>query len=317
MSLDLILLDKKKIKTKFLILDILFKIDKGYLTAEIYKMLGLSPQRFRYYLNKYLIENELIEKEYRTLGGVKYKLTEKGERIKKFFIQYGKQLESGYIRLHHIIFKIPIIKHGQISAQKIWETKNIIWYYNNFNKNVSYKWNHSNLFVMVKSIYSNNISEAINTARTQVDHVVEFLESKGFKFDKSKIEISRRPHVAIIDPHINEISKTIFDALKLEASSEESKIDASEGFGEYEIVGKKEDMNMLDLTKYVETAQRLPQKVVQLENDLNIIKNELIPAIHELSKQIKLHLEATKEWKQTASEIRDALKRLIEVLDKK
>ena len=310
--IDNVNISEKNVKSKILLLDILGKIDKGYMTSEIWRMLGWKRQLLYYYIRK-LKKLGLIELEYRTHGGAKYKLTPKG---KNFYIRYVSSLK-GYIRLHHYQLKYPIYKIGNLQYDKTWQSNGVTWFYKYWNKHYSIKWNDRYLHVMIKDLKKDSAVELLNQARNEANQIVEELNKNfGFEIDVNKCEVVRKPHFAIITPHTYILSKEISETLKTEIQTENAKIDESEGFGEYEIVGNKED-KLDEICELADATLNFPKKLLNLERkfseiekDWSVVRNDLIPAISELAKQIKLHLEVMNEMKETLKEIRESLKEM-------
>lgn len=86
--------------------------------------------------------------------------------------------------------------------------------------------------------------------------------------------------------------------------SEDIWVDASHGTDELETFSDN---------KSLEKLLAVPDEIAQVKQDMNDLKAVFIPAIEALTEQIRLHLKATEEWRQSAQEIRDALKDITEL----
>ncbi|RLG43130.1 MAG: hypothetical protein DRO01_00105 [Thermoproteota archaeon] len=305
---------KRKVKVKFLLFDILNKIHNGYLTTDIYKKYGMRKQNFYYYIRK-LKNLGLIELEYRTLGGAKYRLTPKGKNFYEGFVSSLK----GYIRLHHVIFTYPIKKFGNLRFQRDWYANGTHFFYLKWSKHVGLRWNHVSMDVMISSLWGKSPFELLDEAKNLANEVIsELTKVHGFEFGEGKL--TRKPHFAIINQQTLNLANKIFKKLGMETTTEVSKVDGSEGFAEYEIVSDKNDEDPEDLAKYAEIAQNFPKYIYDMQKDISELKqtitNQLVPAISELSRQIQLHLEATQEWKTSATEIKNSISELTTVLKK-
>jgi len=266
---------KKFVKRKFLLLDILGKINKGIPPYEIAKLYGWSRQRLNYYL-KMLKEANLIRLKYRTNVAF-YELT---EECKNFYIGYVKPLSSG-IRLHNVSFIYPILKEGNLTPQKVWQLNGVC---NRLKResNCSIVWNHKNLIINISSLVGNNAFDLFNKAKNIADSIAEKIQ-KDYGFELGSGKLNRKPHFAVLHPLINQISKHI------EFSSEEAKIDESEGYGELEFFDPEKTQKFIELPERIEALENLMSKQIEI--------------LTEYSKQIALHLEVLNEMKETLKKI--------------
>jgi uncharacterized coiled-coil protein SlyX len=118
------------------------------------------------------------------------------------------------------------------------------------------------------------------------DELSRSLLAYGFKLGPGSI--SRKPHFAVLDPVINEISKN------LEFSSNDAKIDRSEGSGELEYF----DPGAVD--RFVKMPERLERLAEHLENQDKILEG--------FSKNIELHQAVLCEIRDAIRELKGSLK---------
>jgi hypothetical protein len=263
------------VKRKFLLVDILIRLQKGETFYGMKKSYGWTKERLNYWKNE-LKKANLINKVDHTRPAL-YELTEEG---KNFTIQYVNQFNDG-IRLHNIIFTYHLLKEGNLTPEKTWSFNSTV---NKLKKdsNATITWTHNSLNIAIASLIGNNAYELQNRARNISDNIITILK-KEYDFQIGEGRISRRPHFAVLNPLIDKISNHI------QLSSDIAKIDESEGSGELEYFEPNR------VQKFIE----MPERLYKLEEHL-IRQTEIMD---KFSSNLELHLAVL-------NEIKDAIRRL-------
>jgi predicted transcriptional regulator len=267
---------KINVKTKFLLHDILNKLALGMYPSLIAERFGWRRQRIHYYISK-LISLGLIQEKFRSSIKI-YELTSEC----KNFITGCNQLLTFNIRLHNVSYSYPIVKNSTMPYDK---EISVLGYWNKQIKrinNVTIEKTTQHIIIHVGSLIGSDPFELLNKARSMADEIRILLE-KDLGFQLGDPVLSRKPHFAVQDPIANKIVNHV------QISTDQAKLDASEGLGELEYF----DPQAVD--NYI----KLPEKVAALEKHL--IKQTHI--MDQFSKNIELHLAVL-------SEIRDAVKKL-------
>lgn len=270
---------EQEVKRKFLLLDILGRIEKGETPYDIRKKYGWSRQRLNYWI-KQLKNADLIRLKIRSNIAI-YELTPEG---KNFYTGCVQPFTSG-IRLHNIQFTYPVIKEGNLEWEKQWELKGLI---NKLKKesNATIVLNGNSLSIYISSLIGSNAFELQDKAKNIADGIAEKLK-KDFGFELGQGVLVRKPHFTVLNPIFDKISR------HLEFSSQTAKIDESEGSGELEFFEPNKVQQFIEL----------PERIEKLENHL-IRQTEIMDAF---SRQLELHLSVLQEMKETLKAIREVL----------
>jgi len=267
---------KTAVKTNFLLHELLQLLAKEMYGTEIAKKFGWSRQKLHYYISK-LKKLGLIHEKVRS-SMILYELTPEC----KSFITGCNKFYNGAIRLHNISYSLEILQDADMPHDK---EISVLGYWNKQIKRLSdatIEKTTKHIIIHIKSLVGSDPYELINKSRTTVEELRIILE-KSFKFKLGDPMLIRKPHFAVMDPLANKIVKHI------QVSTEEAKLDASEGLGELEF------FDPVSVDNYI----KMPQKIAELENHL-IKQTEIMD---QFSKNLELHL-------QVLQEIRDAVKEM-------
>jgi DNA-binding PadR family transcriptional regulator len=267
-----------RVKSKILLYDILIRIDRNESQDEIRRWYGWSKQRLYYYISK-LKKAGIIKIKVRDKIAL-YELTEKGKVFFKEHIQY---LNSS-IRLHNIEYIANIESLGTITHEKEWKLRGIL---NRLKRetNCTMVWNNNTMRFIVSSLFGTNAFQLMEDSKNIVRNIIKNLELE-FGLKIGELTLNRKPHFAIKTPIAEQFSNN------LEITTDEGKIDASEGYGEIDYFTPESADAYINMPK---TLKQLDQK--------------LVPAIDRLTEQINLHLEVLDEMRLTLKEIRESLKK--------
>lgn len=270
---------EQEVKRKFLLLDILNRINKGETPYDIRKKFGWSRQRLNYWI-KQLKNADLIRLKVRSNIAI-YELTPEG---KNFYTGCVNSFISG-IRLHNVQFSYPVLKEGNLDWQKQWQLKGLINKAKK-EKNATIVLNGKTLSIFVSSLIGSNAFELFDKAKNIADELAERLK-KEFNFELGQGTLTRKPHFAVLNPIFDKISR------HLEFSSEVAKIDESEGSGELEFFEPNKVQKFIELPETIETLT------------FHLVRQTEI--MNQFSEQLKLHLLVLNEMKETLKAIREVL----------
>lgn len=266
---------KREVKTKLLLIELCYLLSAGEYTSSIAKRYGWGKQRINYYM-RILRKGNLIEKEFRS-SYKKYRLTEEG---KKFITECGW---GQGVNLHNISYKYEILKEGEgFEWDKIVKLQGWTKFLKK-EKDFSIERTPKHIIIHLSKLFSSDPYEAQNKSRTVSDSSIKILRDKGWVLGEA--ELIKKPHYALVDPVIARFAD------KVQLSTEESKVDKSEGFGELEYFTPQKANDYI----------KMPQRVAELEQHL-IRQTEIMDRF---SKQIELHLQVLQDIRDAVRELRE------------
>lgn len=275
----------KKSDKNFLLLLLTLIDDKLYL-KDMAKKLGKTKQALNYHLRKLKGLKMVVQDQ--TYPFAIYRLTDLGSKVKQTLIQ-SDDVRLSMFRVHSGIIGFDIKDFGEFkfintTTRKMIPMEN--WKYareitDGYVVNVQ---DTGLLKLYVPEKYSTDPDLAIGQQIAEVSKIAQWYCDK-YNMKLKPLRIIRQFHK------------------ELQRSEQLAKI-----FGKYKDVeklwtdasGGTENLEEPGGSNSIEDLLSLPK----------IIREELRPVLLELRDQIKLHLEATREWKDTAGEIRDAIKQL-------
>jgi hypothetical protein len=260
---------KLKVKVNFKtlrgkLLPILRLLDAGNYPAKIGRALGFSRPLVFYYVHK-LEQAQMVIRRRRS-NIVIYEVTAHG---KNFLTGSESMLfSSGVWRLHAAKYRYGLVRDGvwPVDWRRVAKMNWIALL--GLEGGVTVERTPSSVIVHVETLYGKDPVMLLDLARTCADRTAKALMQKyGCRLEEGKL--CRRPHIAVDDPVAEFISRYF------ELSSEDCKIDKSEGIGEidhFTIESAVEYLRLPERTKKIEGA------VDVIGGDVDAIRAEL----HEL-----------------------------------
>jgi hypothetical protein len=270
---------KLKVKVNFKtlrgkILPILRLLDVGNYPAKIGRALGFSRPLVFYYMHK-LEQAQMVIRRRRS-NIVVYEVTPHG---KNFLTgSEGVLFGSGVWRLHAAKYRFGLVRDGVWPVDWRRVAKMNWTALLGLEGGVTVERTPSSVIVHVETLYGKDPVMLLDLARACADRTARALMQKyGCRLEEGKL--CRRPHIAVDDPVAEFISRYF------ELSSENAKIDKSEGVGEidhFTIENAVEYLMMPDRVKKVEGQLDV------LGSDLETIKADIGKITEILSKLVNL-----------------------------
>jgi len=270
-------------------------LDAGYYPAYIARILGRSKSLIHYYVKK-LEKRGFIEKreslpilqldgsyakKNRGLITV-YRVTQAGSN---FLDRIERMAVGRVLRLHNVFFKYPILEQPKKKIK--WRKVQLVNWTQLVGTELGMtvrKNSDSSIEITVRVIEGRNPWELLFKAREQADFLAGYLEQK-FDMKLGRPHLSRKPHFGVYDP-VARIFSRFF-----EFSTEDAKIDESEGCGEIDWLTPFTAADYLNM----------PSKVRKIEKDIG-----------EMKEGMRLFSEGMLEHMKLIRELRD----LVKVLEK-
>jgi hypothetical protein len=257
---------KLKVKVNFKtlrgkILPILRLLDAGNYPAKIARSLGFSRPHVFYYVHK--LERAQMVIRRRRSNIVVYEVTAHG---KNFLTgSEGMLFSSGVWRLHAAKYRYGLVADGVWPVDWRRVAKMNWTALLGLEGGVTVEKTPSSVIVHVETLYGKNPVELLDLARACADRTAKALVQKyGCRLAEGKL--CRRPHIAVDDPVAEFISRYF------ELSSEDAKIDKSEGIGEIDHFTIESAVDYLRLPGL---AKKIDGRVDVIGSDVEAIRAEL------------------------------------------
>lgn len=271
-----------KVKKEFLLLDMIFRLNRGETIKDIRERYGWEKNRFNYYV-RILKKADFIRLATRSSIAI-YEVTPKG---KNFYMGYMASLPRGSVRLHNVSFSYPIQAGGTLTPTKIWNLKGTV-----FNmvrrSDASIIWTEKTVQIKIGSLIGSDAFSLMDQAKTIADTLSRDLLSYGFVLGPGVL--AQKPHFAVLDPVIDRVTDHI------QYSSDTAKIDRSEGSGELEYFDPES----------VERYIRMPEIISRIAAHMEA--QDLV--LEGFSKNIQLHQAVLEGIKIAIQELTEGLRKL-------
>jgi hypothetical protein len=257
---------KLKVKVNFKtlrgkILPILKLLDAGNYPAKIGRSLGFSRPHVFYYVHK-LEQAQMVIRRRRS-NIVIYEVTPHG---KNFLTgSEGLLFSSGVWRLHAAKYRFGLVRDGvwPVDWRRVGKMNWTALL--GLEGGVTVEKTPSSVIVHVETLYGKNPVELLDLARACADRTARALMQKyGCRLEEGKL--CRRPHIAIDDPVAEFISRYF------ELSSEEAKIDRSEGVGEIDHFTIE---SAVDYLRLPELTKKIDGRLDVMSGDVDVIRAEV------------------------------------------
>jgi hypothetical protein len=266
---------------------------------KVSKELNIPLVRLYRFLDKLEKDGYIIKTKKGQL--VNYSIIREDESVSKLMknllnLSVSSQKPKIDLRIHNLVAKAPIISGSEnITPEKVIKLKNVERKYFKIENLASAEIINKTLIIYLPEIKAdpNDLGLILTTYFRILNHIFIHLQSKYRLFcDISQLQIVRQ-HISY-EGDIPKFPLTTIKTEKEAKSIAEYKEKAWVRLGE-ESLGKPEiETNDLD---YASAFYQMPYVLFQLQK-------QFVPAIQELTKQIKLHLEVMNEMKETLKEIR-------------
>lgn len=288
----------------------LFLIKNGHYTSSISRQMKVPRTTVEDRIKR-LLAIGLIKIDVKS-SAVFYRLTKKGYEAMKFygddFSRHPRQ--KAKTRLHRLCVKFQILKDNEEAEfDNEYELNNWIQKYTRirFPLGITIKKTSKSIIAMFHEFETDNsrcLEDFFNHIMRGTYYVYYYCMNKlGITIDIFGMEVIDQ-HIVNEAPELSgKISESKTTTLDLQRKA---KAHFKANFGAKAWLDHSKGLPEIETNDflYEENLLAMPERIESMEK-------RLVPVLNELSRQIALHLEATREWKDSARDIRDSLKEMM------